>query len=162
MNIYELTDEIKAIQDELYFDETNEQALAKLAALKIEADKKIEYFSRLVLEAQAFEDACHEALLAQRKRHQSSENVTKRLRELLLSFMRESGIAKHKGEYCTVSISKPRESLLVTDESLLPEQFVETVTSTKIDKASLKEYMKDHEVKGAEIVLGESGLMVRK
>ncbi|MGZ8954494.1 MAG: siphovirus Gp157 family protein [Methylovulum sp.] len=108
------------------------------------------YFLNLDAQAQAMKDA--EAKMAARRK--AIENKSARLREYLKSNMIACGITKIDSPEFSLRVQPTAGSVVIDDELLLPEGFIEIVESTKIDKAAIKAALKAGPVPGARIAPG--------
>lgn len=79
---------------------------------------------------------------------------------LLKSLLIAAGVDKVTLPEATVSITKPRTTVEINDETALPQGFVEIRRVPK--KAEIKKALEaGEEIPGAKLALGEEGLMVR-
>ncbi|RJG46525.1 siphovirus Gp157 family protein [Mesorhizobium sp. DCY119] len=82
------------------------------------------------------------------------------MRTLMLRIMKAAGIKKAPLVEATVSVSKGRDSVEVTDETALPKKFVKVTTSP--DKTAIKAaFDAGKKVRGAELKTGGETLTVR-
>ena len=146
MKLYELT---KAYNDIKELDLTGEEINALLDNLEGSIEEKVENTIHVMKENEGTIDAIDKeiARLSDMKKSISSKNDT--LKRYIDSSMQIIGKDKLNAGLFKISYRKS-SSVIITDESLIPEQFVKVVPETKkIDKVSLKKWMKDHEVEGA-------------
>lgn len=79
---------------------------------------------------------------------------------IMQAIMEAADLSKVTLPEATVSITKPRTSVKIVDVNALPQGFYVVERTAK--KAEIKaELEAGHEVPGAELVLGDEGLMVR-
>lgn len=71
-------------------------------------------------------------------RRKIKENQVARLKEYLLFNMERTGVTKIECPYFKISIRNNAESVNVLDESLIPDEFIRTVTTTSPDKTAIK------------------------
>jgi len=64
-------------------------------------------------------------------------------RDFLMTIMQMFSMPKCKVGAYTVTLQKVGASLVITDESAIPAEFVSSETVSKIDKKALKEFLKD-------------------
>lgn len=96
--------------------------------------------------------------LSERKRRQ--ERRAEAMKGLVKSLMLAADLPKVVLPDATVSITKPRTKVNVTDIDALPQGFF--LTERKAKSAEIKTALEAGEqVPGAELVLGDDGLMVR-
>lgn len=90
------------------------------------------------------------------------KNEISRIKNLILIGLSISGLKKIDLGRFKISTRKGRESLKVVDESLIPDEFIETVVSFKPDKVAAKKAIDlGEEVKGFEVVTGETSLIIK-
>jgi hypothetical protein len=90
-------------------------------------------------------------------REQRAEDA---MRSLIQKIMEHAGASKFMLPEATLSIGKAPRSVIITDESKLPPEFVRT--KTEPDKAKIKSALLDGEViEGAELSNGGQTLVVR-
>jgi len=90
-------------------------------------------------------------------RRKALENNVKNLKEYLDGSMKSAGIKKIKGNIFTLSIQKNPLSVNILDKNSIPSLYKEEIISIKIDKAAIKEILKNGEgVPGARLEQGES------
>jgi len=84
-----------------------------------------------------------------------------RLKEYLRYNMEMSGITKIEHPFFKATLGKPSQVVNVVDQDLLPDEFVNVVTTVKPDLNAIKEALKEGEVSGAMLVTGKSRLTIR-
>ncbi|HAS8352794.1 siphovirus Gp157 family protein [Morganella morganii] len=98
--------------------------------------------------------------LADRKK--SFERQAKDLKKYALTCLLASGQTTLKTVKNTFTAAKGRASIVIDDESLLPNELVDVQTIVSPDKKAIKEALENGvEVPGARIEIGERSLMVR-
>lgn len=96
--------------------------------------------------------------LAQRKT--ALENQVKRMKDAMKSNMLKLDLDKHKSTLFTVSITKPRQRVEVTNIDIVPKKLLRI--KKEVDKAAVKELIDaGKKVKGVELIYGESGLSIK-
>jgi len=115
------------------------------------------YFQNLEADAKAMKEA--EARI--KSRRVSMENKANRLRQYLKDNLERSGILKIECPEFSVTIRKPSDIVDIFHEDLVPMEFVQVTTLSKIDKNALKKALKEGTVAGAKLVKGKSSLLVR-
>lgn len=96
--------------------------------------------------------------LAQRKT--VLENQVKRMKDAMKSNMLKLDLDKHKSTLFTVSITKPRQRVEVTNIDIVPKKLLRI--KKEVDKAAVKELIDaGKKVKGVELIYGESGLSIK-
>lgn len=85
-----------------------------------------------------------------------------RYQEYILTCMDALQESKLKGELSSVTVRKPSRAVEIYDEKKLPINFVFSETVTKVDKAGIKEALKNGEIiDGAKLVDGKRGLTIK-
>lgn len=96
--------------------------------------------------------------LQERKRVMT--NARDRLKEYLRFNMESTGITKITSDLFTITLNKPRESVVIDDDSKIPEDYQRV--SVAPDKTLIKKAIKDgYEVPGAHIGLGSSSVTIK-
>jgi hypothetical protein len=152
MKLYELTDNYARL---LEMVEAGEDVADTLEAITDAIEVKAENTAKVIrsIEAQAKAIREEETRLADRRR--SLENESGRIKQYLELELRRVGLDKVKGNIFTVSLQKNPPSCEVTDESIIPTEYIKTVTS--IDRKSILDAIKAGQaVPGAEIKISES------
>lgn len=103
-------------------------------------------------------DSQIKALQAKKKKRQSELDEFK---DNLREGMKENGITRIENHEHGIlfRLDAPSVSVKVTDESALPEQFFRV--KKEVDKAKLKQYLKDGPIDGAELVEGKHKLTIK-
>ena len=116
--------------------------------------------ARSARQAKAYGEACASMIEDMRARKTRHEARAERLRGLILWAMQEVGIPKHEAPDLTISVTKPRPGVVITNEGLLPFHCIKTVTSP--DRAAIKAALEaGEEVPGAELQNGAPSLTIR-
>lgn len=93
-------------------------------------------------------------------RRKAVENNVESLKTYVRQCLELAGLKQAKGPLFTVSITKPRKSVNVTDLAALPGEF--TVVTVTAKKKEIGDALKEgRDVPGAELVDGEPGLSIR-
>lgn len=102
-------------------------------------------------------DAALDDLKARKDRYARKEDA---LRELMRGLLETAGIQKMELPVATLSLTKPRTSVNVTDIDALPQGYFKL--ERKADKTAIKTAIEQGEtIPGAELALGTSSLSVR-
>lgn len=155
-NIYELTEQIKALQAAYENGEIPEDAFNDtLEGLKLELPELIENICKWRADVLA-DIAGYKAeinRLSERKQH--AEKLVERLQNYMYSALQAAGQRKIKACTFAVSIVKSAPALKIYDESLIPKTYY-VPQPDKLDHAAIKEAIKSgQKVPGAELVQGE-------
>lgn len=155
-NLYELSEEIQAIQTAYENGEIPEEAFADtLEGVQMAFDKKVENICKL--RANLLADAATYKAESDRlkARETTAKNEASRLQNYLLSVLQAAGQKKIKAGTFTASIAKSPAALKIYDESLIPKSYY-VPQPDKIDSAAIKEAIKSGEnVPGAMLEQGE-------
>lgn len=142
--LYEITYEY---QNLMYLLEENElpeeEVIAQLEEMNQEFDNKASNIVGLFLNMEADCRSIKEAELKMKKRRESLERNAMRLREYLLQNMIMLEIPEVKSSQFLVKIKNCPHRVELVSESLIPDDYKETVESIKIDKNSIKDAMKN-------------------
>lgn len=111
-------------------------------------------------EAKSMEAAIGERIKAMGERKSRYGRQGDAMTKLMQSLMECAHQDKITLPEATLSITKPRESVNVTNVDELPQGYFQTIRQA--DKKALKDaLMRGDQIPGAELALGDSGLMVR-
>lgn len=149
MNLYELNRAIAEFDLEID-EETGEVTnLDELDHITLERDEKIENIALWVKDLLAEADAIKAEEQALAKRRKQAENKAERLKDYLMG-----NLAGEKFKTPKVAISyRTSEAVEITDEDLIPDEFLAIKTEYKPDKKAIKDELKaGGEVEGAELV----------
>lgn len=119
--------------------------LTRLVDIEREADSQAKAIASRVSDLQA--------------RKARAERRKDMARGLMLRVMQAAGIQKAPLVEATVSVTKGRDSVEVTDEAALPDNVVRVVRTP--DKTLIKEALAAGEVPGARMVTGQPSISVR-
>lgn len=139
MNLYEISAEYqKNFLEIADLDLPEEVINDTLEAIQGDVESKsiavASYKKNLDAEAQAIKDA----IKNMKARQAAIENHAARLNNYLKSNMEACGINEITCPYFKLKIKKNTPSVVIKDESLIPDEFKETVETVKIDKAGIK------------------------
>jgi Arc/MetJ-type ribon-helix-helix transcriptional regulator len=96
-----------------------------------------------------------------RERHDRFESRSEKLREALRDLLCRANMRKLVLPECTLSLSAKPQSVVIADESALPEQFIRI--KKEPDKAAIKEALKRGEqITGAALSNGGETLTIRR
>lgn len=167
--IYELKEQQQKILDTLFFeiDEENEKLLLQqIGEITGTVEYKLEYLSKILMEAKLLEHARKEALERAQKRHKTAVNAEQRLKDFILESMIGFEIKRIKTDDCTISIQKGRESVYIPenfDASKLPENLRTHYPETfKAKKNDINRLLKNgDDVVGLKLMRGDDVIVVR-
>jgi len=163
--LYEMTDSIKQLQEAVNDVESDNMALAisdTLDAMGLDFNEKavnIVKFSH-ALDGDTKEIDAEIKRLQERKK--TIQNKSNNIKEYLRYNMEASGIKKIECPLFSISLAKGQEVVIITDENLLPDEYVRVKTEISPNKIALKNALKDgKEVPGAELVTGKTSLRIK-
>lgn len=147
MNLYEINEQLKVVLDggivideetgEILFDSENIEALQ--LALKDKLEGCALYLKNLGAEAAAIKE--EEARLASRRK--TKERKAERLKEYIRDIMADNGEG-FRLETPRAALSLRRsESVAITDQSLIPREYLRIKEDIKPDKTAIKKALKN-------------------
>jgi hypothetical protein len=147
--VYEIVEKYLQIENMLEEQEdqdTQEMLQDTLDSIEGDLEEKLEYLTKIQknYEAQAEMFKAEKDRLA--KKQQSTKNKAGNLKGFLEHILLATGKRKLETGIFTLSIQKNPPSLIIDDESLIPDDFFETVR--QLDKKHLKEALKHPASKG--------------
>ena len=158
MKLYEINDKIyELLNQEIMDPETGEildiNGFDQLKELEIERDTKIENTGLFIKNLDADVSALKEEEKRLAERRKVKENKLNWTKRFLDEFLKAEDVAKFETPKVKLSFRKS-ESVNVVDESLIPDEYINTKLVETPDKAALKKAIKaGFEVKGAELVV---------
>ena len=162
-NTMQIASELQGIVSEIIENggECNDTTMAALkawqAALEVKAENIGHVKTRMDTDIEYYK-LIEESARARRK---TIESAQARLKKYLQDCMSVADVDKIKGELFTFSISKGRESVVITDESKLPFELVEIVELVKPKKDEIKTALAKGDVPGAMIERGQNYITIR-
>lgn len=127
-----------------------------LESIELDFNEKVRQTAAVIKTMQAEADAIKTAIASMYARQKSLENRADDLKAYLLRNMQTVGKTQIKSPWLVVSVQKSPASLVVIDESKIPNIFKTEVLTVKIDKTAIKKaWSDDMPVAGCELVQGE-------
>jgi len=160
IKLYELTEAYTSAL-ELFTDPEqsfNDDLIADtLESIELEFEDKVIQTAAVIKSMQAEADAIKNAMASMAARQKSLENRADDLKAYLLRNMQAVGTKQVKSPWLVVNVQKSPASLIVTDESEIPDIFKEKVVTVKIDKEAIKYalWCDNTPIAGCELVQGE-------
>jgi len=157
-SLYGLTSELKLIEQML--EESEDSGLFErqneLAMLIQEKADSIVYYSQ---SQDDFIDAVDKRLKEIQELKKSVLKRQERFEQYVIGCLDTLGVEKVTCNLATISIRKPRQSVEVFDENLLPGEFLRVKTVVEPDKIALKKALEEgQEIQGAKFKLGERSI----
>lgn len=151
MKLYELTGAFNQVADMLEFDSENAAIIDTLESLDLAIEEKADGYAKLIRNQEASSKAFDEEIKRMRERKQAIDNNVKRMKLSLQNAMVEIGKTKFKTDLFSFNIQKNQPSVVIIDETLVPEKFKKVTID--FDKTAIK---KEEDVPGVEIKQSES------
>ena len=161
MRLYDLTEQYNDLLELAQEGGEGVDYGAMLDGLEGAIGDKLDGYAKIIrtLEAEAEVLKAEGLRLSQRKT--SIENNVSRMKEAMKFGMMRIGMNKHKSPLFSVSITKPRDRVEVTNVSAVPSEYVKQADPTVDKKAVMDAIKSGAHITGVTIVQGESGLMIR-
>ncbi len=155
MNLYQLADCMKSVEDEINNGASPEEVAAALESIEADIKTKcvqVAYFIRN-LSADVESLKAEEARLS--KRRKEAENHVERLKQYLADGMAENSLTKTGDGIISVTRGKPKPALIIDSEDDIPDQYRKIKTESSFDRKALLDDLKaGQEIPGASV--GES------
>ena len=151
MKLYELTGAFNQVADMLEYDSENAAIIDTLESLDLAIEEKADGYAKLIRNQEASSKAFDEEIKRMRERKQAIDNNVKRMKLSLQNAMVEIGKTKFKTDLFSFNIQKNQPSVVIIDETLVPEKFKKVTID--FDKTAIK---KEEDVPGVEIKQSES------
>lgn len=135
----------------LEFDSENAAIIDTLESLDLAIEEKADGYAKLIRNQEASSKAFDEEIKRMRERKQAIDNNVKRMKLSLQNAMVEIGKTKFKTDLFSFNIQKNQPSVVIIDETLVPEKFKKVTID--FDKTAIK---KEEDVPGVEIKQSES------
>ena len=155
--LYELTEMYQNISNLIEEDADNETLEKALDEITDNIQMKAENMAKLIKSIEGNINALKDEEKRLQAKRKALENKVVNIKEYLENQLKAMGLKKVQGNLFTVSIQKNPQSVNILNEDLIPEQFKEVVTTTKIDRRELLAALKEgQEIEGVEIKQTES------
>lgn len=152
MKLYELSQAYQRILDLVEEGQEVEDTLESLTeAIEVKTENIAKVITSLEAQAEAIKE--QEKRLNERRRSIEAQIVS--LKQYVQRELRMCGLEKVKGQLFTIGIQKNPPSVEILNESLIPSEFIKTVTTTSVDKKLLLEALKEKDIAGAIIKQSE-------
>ncbi len=153
MTLYEISSDYLQALDLFTDPEADiplEAALDTLEGIEGQLQEKAVNVAKFMQNLDATAKAIKEAEQQMARRRKAIENRARWIKDYLKANMEAAGITKIESPWFNLSIQKNPPSVDVVDETALPDDYKTEVVTVKIDKAAIKEALKEgEEVPGA-------------
>lgn len=160
MNLYELTEQYQTVLEMAREGGEGFDYEAMLNGMEGAISDKLDGYCKVIktLEAEAEAVKAESLRLSQRKT--VLENQVTRMKEAMKTGMIRLDMDKHKSTLFTVSITKPRQRVEVTNIDAVPSELLKV--KKEVDKTAAMELLKSGQtVHGVSLVYGTSGLTIK-
>ncbi len=158
LTLYEINQDYMQALDMFTDPETDiplEAAIDTLDGIEGQLQDKAVNVAKFMQNLDATAKAIKEAEQKMAKRRKAIENRAQWFKDYLKNNMQASGITKIESPWFNLAIQKNPEAVEITNEELLPDDFKTEVVTIKIDKAAIKQVIKDGvSVPGAVLIQG--------
>lgn len=165
MRLYELTEATKEVTKLLDEGVPLEQLEETLKELDCDFQEKANNILFAIANIKAEEEMIDNEIKRLAGKKKTKANQINSLRGYLLSNMEELKSGKIDNGVMSASVRKGSPSLLINDESLIPDEYKVIKTTVQADKKgllkALKELGEGEKIEGAEIVAGKNTLTIK-
>lgn len=142
MHLYEITDRYREAFDYLTDPENGVDEITikdTLESIDAEIDEKMLNVGRFILELEHQADGIKAAIDRMSARRKTAEARAQWLKDYLKSAMEHTGKHKVSDADIALSLAKLPPSVIIEDESLIPDEFKRTKTEIIIDRQAIKQ-----------------------
>ena len=165
MKLYDISEQYKEVQNLIESDEYGSMAEAIADTMQmIEGDfkDKAQAVVSLTLNMDGSITALENEIQRLQDKKKVLQNKIDSIRNYLKMNMQATGISKIECPLFSITLSKPTKQVEITDESLLPDEFVKVKTTVSPDKVLLAKVLKEgKEITGAILVDSEPRLIIK-
>jgi hypothetical protein len=165
MKLYEISEQYADIQKLVESDdsESMREAIADtMQMVESEFQDKAVAVVSMTMNMEGDIEAINSQIERLQARKKVIQNKIDSFRDYLKMNMESTGISKITCPIFSITLSKPSKVVSITDESLLPDEYVSVKTSVSPDKVKIAAAIKAGiEVEGAQLVDGTSRLTIR-
>jgi len=156
VKLYEITDALLQVEDLL---EAGEDVQDTIDALQLSLEDKIEGLAKVIRNFEASAEAKKNEAKRLKEQAEKDQANADRLKDWIKLNLIMLGKKKVETDLFKITVTKPREKVEV-DETRLPDDYF-IIKREPISKTELKKLVKEQEIPGVQIVLGEPGLMIK-
>lgn len=142
LSLYELAEDYRQALENLTdpeLDLPHEVIADTLEGLQGSVEDKAVNVAKFFKNLEATAEAIKQAEQRMSQRRKAIEHRAASMKDYLKTNMEACGITKIESPWFTLAIQKNPAAVEITDEDSLPDDFVEIVTTRKIDKTSIKQ-----------------------
>jgi hypothetical protein len=165
MKLYEISEQYADIQKLIESDdsESMREAIADtMQMVESEFQDKAVAVVSMTMNMEGDIEAINSQIERLQARKKVIQNKIDSIRDYLKMNMESTGISKITCPIFSITLSKPSKVVSITDESLLPDEYVSVKTSVSPDKVKIAAAIKAGiEVEGAQLIDGTSRLTIR-
>ncbi len=148
-SLYVLAGEYRAIEQKLLDSDLDETTIADtLEGAAGDLEEKAVNVAMFIRNLESSADQIDIAIKQMQERKKAIENKADSIKKYLLENMQRTGINKIESPYFSVQLKKNPPSVVIDNESYINEKYkvTKTVTTTSIDKESIKLAIKNGEI----------------
>lgn len=164
MSLYELTQELVAVNNELISNEgeITPELEAKLNAIALPFREKALSIGKWTLTLASAESEIDAEIKRLQARKKVTANLSKRLTDYIKTSMEQADMKKIDTPTLTLAIQKNPPSAEVISEEMIPSRFKRIVQTITIDKKEILEALKEgYEVSGCKLVDDKTHLRIK-
>lgn len=156
MRLYDLTEQYQDLLDMLEQDPDNEQLIPMLNGLEGAIEEKVENIIKIMKSLEAQEKAFDETIKSMTEKRTAIKNNIERLKVYTEKSLLAAGLEKVKGTLHSAWLQKNKESVFVTDESLIPKDYFKTPEPVLVKNLLFEDLKSGRRVPGAELKQSKS------
>lgn len=165
MKLYEISEQYKAVQNLIESDDSGSMRDAIADTMQMIAGDfkdKAQAVVSLTLNMDGNITALENEIQRLQDRKKVIQNRVDSVRDYLKHNMESTGISKIECPLFIITLSKPAKQVEITDEALLPYEFVRVKTTVAPDKLGIAKAIKEgRQITGAILVDGASRLTIK-
>lgn len=163
MKLYEITNEIAALNSIESDDESMAQAISDtLDGMSGELESKAQSVVLFIKNIESDAESISAEIGRLQARKKALENKAESVREYLRYNMEKSGIQKIECPLFTIRCQKGREIVVIENQDSIPDEYVTVKTEIKPDKNAIAKALKEGvDVPGARLELSKSSIVIK-
>lgn len=160
MKLYELVEEFKELEELASDEAIDQQTIADtLESVGAEIEEKADGYAKVIKTLEGNVDVIDKEIKRLTEKKNTIKNNVTNIKNSLENAMLITGKTKFKTELFSFGIQKNPPSVVIDDESKIPQDFY-IEQDPKLDKTALKNFLKENEVTYAHLQQTE-GLRIR-